>query len=397
MKRLAWSTFVILATLAVVYLLWAFRTAVILFLLSLIVSAILRPIVNYLTAHKLARGLALGLTYLAVVAFLAGLLVFLSGPLISDLQFLAADLPSGYEQLRAQWLTGSWFQRTIAQSLPDVGHLIATNTSGESTLILQNILGITLSSLDLLSNILFVFVLSVYWTADQEHFKRLWLSLLPSDARSRWREIWQNVEREIGAYLRSELIQSLLIILFLGVGYQLIGIKYPVLLAVIGAIGWLIVWFGGLVAVIPALLVGLAISPFMGIFAALYTISVLSFLEFIVEPKLFNKQGISSLLVVVLVLILAKQYGILGILAAPPIAAAIQIFVRQSIFPTATVTKPVPPPLTVQIDLLHERLTCVQSKIGEQAEPPPPEIANLMERLAHLIEKTNRDEQFSEE
>src|SRR5512140_2079077 len=99
MKRLAWYTFVVLATLVVVGMLWAFRTAVILFLLSLIITAILRPIVNYLTVRKFSRGLALGLTYLAVVGLLAALLAFLSGPIIAELQALVTDLPSSYEQI----------------------------------------------------------------------------------------------------------------------------------------------------------------------------------------------------------------------------------------------------------------------------------------------------------
>jgi hypothetical protein len=66
--------------------------------------------------------------------------------------------------------------------------------------------------------------------------------------------VGQNIESEIGAYLRSELIPSLITVIILDIDYQLIGLKYPVLLAAISAVGWLLVWFGGLLAVVPALL-----------------------------------------------------------------------------------------------------------------------------------------------
>ena len=136
-------------------------------------------------------------------------------------------------------------------------------------------MGITIGTITLISEITIVFILSIYWSADQEHFKRLWLSLLPFELRTRWRDVWQNIEYEIGSYLRSELFQSLLTVIILGIGYQLIGLQYPVFIAVFGAISWLFVWFGGLVAIIAALLAGLSISPMIGILAALFTLLVL--------------------------------------------------------------------------------------------------------------------------
>ena len=154
-------------------------------------------------------------------------------------------------------MNGSGLQQFIANSLPDLDNFSEIITGGKWELFIQNAMGMTLGSLDLISHILLVFVLSIYWSADEEHFKRLWLSLLPSDLRTRWRDIWQNIEKEIGAYLRSEFMQSLLTVIILGVGYQLIGLKYPVLFAIFAAISWLIVWFGGVVAVILALLAGL--------------------------------------------------------------------------------------------------------------------------------------------
>lgn len=396
MKRLAWNVFVILATLTVVFLLWEFRTAILLFILSMALAAILRPMINYLASRRVAKGLALGITYLAVVSGMGILVLFLSNPIITELQEIAVDLPSSYMNIKNQWLHAAVLQQAFAQSLPDFNNLFPMNPGGQNNYLLDNLMGITRGSLDIISNALVVFFLSIYWSIDQDHFKHLWLSLLPSESRIRWRELWQNVEKEIGAYLRSEIIQSLLTVIFLGVGYQVIGLKYPVLLAVFGAIGWLIVWFGGLIAVIPALLAGFSISPAVGLWAAIYTISVLSILEFIVEPKLFNRDRVSSLLVIILALILGKQYGIFGLISAPPAAAALQIFANHFFRPTLTTTIPLAPPPVIQIDLLRERLKSVQANIIGQSEPPSPEIISLMDRLGELIDKTNQEEEFSD-
>lgn len=396
MKQIAWHTAVSLATLTVVFLLWQFRIAIILFILSLMIAAVLRPMVDFLANHKIPRGLALVLTYLVVVVVVVVLGLFLGGSVIAEFNALVTELPASYAQLKTDWSGGSMLQQAIAGSLPDSNDLFQLVTGGQWNIFLQHFLGMTLGSLDLLGKITVVFVLSVYWGADQEHFKRLWLSLLPAESRAHWREIWQNIEFEIGSYLRSELIQSLLAVVLLGLGYQWIGLKYPILLALFAAVSWMIIWFGGLGAVVLATLTGLSIGFTTGSLAFLLTIAVLSFLEFFVEPRLYSRQRLSSILLVAMVIIMVKQLGIIGFLAVPPLAAVIQIIARQLICPITTDTITLEAPPAVQIDLLRERLNSVQAMVSNRQDPPPPEIINLIDRLDTLIDRTNQEEQFTE-
>ena len=332
MKRLAWFTLVMLATLTLALLFWEFRVAVLLFVLSLVVAATVRPLVDRFAARGLPRGLALLLTYAICIGGIIALVVILSGPLLTDLQQLTKNVAGSYEQMKTQWPTGSPFQQTLAQQLPSTDELYQLFTGT----LPQTVLGITLGAFDLLGQLMIVLVLSVYWSADQEHFKRLWLSLLPLERRARARLIWQTLESGLGAYLRSQVIQTVLAVILLGLGYQLLGLQYPVALALIGAIGWLIPWVGLLLAVIPALWVGLSSSLALGLLAAAFTIGVLCFLEFVVEPRLFNRRRFSSLLVVIVVLVLVDEYGLIGILLAPPLAAAIQILAGQLMRSTTT-------------------------------------------------------------
>jgi predicted PurR-regulated permease PerM len=396
MKKLAWYTAVGLATLTFVFVLWEFRTAVIIFILSLMVAAVVRPMVDKLTLQGIPRWLALVITYLVIAVMFIALGLFFIKPVITEIQALATDLPDGYQQFKTQWLTGTGLQQAIAQSMPDLNKLFQIITSGQWNNFIQNFVGFTIGSVTLIGEMVVVMILSIYWSADQEHFKRLWLSLLPFQLRTRWRDIWQNIEIKIGSYLRSEIIQSLLTLIILAVGYQLIGLKYPVFLAVFGAISWLFAWVGGLVAVIAGLLAGLAISPAIGILSALFTILVLAFLEFIVEPRLFNRQRLSSLLMLIMVLIMVKQYGIIGFLAAPPVAVAIQIIGRQ-IYQTTTATAiTLPPPPDIQIEILRERLRSVQTLITNRSEPPTPEIISLIDRIDTLIAKADQEELIRE-
>ena len=85
-----------------------------------------------------------------------------------------------------------------------------------------------------------ILFLSLYWSINQIHFERLWLSLLPSGQRKRARGIWQTVDPNIGAYVRGELMQSLLAGLPFGLGCWLLEYPLPALLALISALACLI-------------------------------------------------------------------------------------------------------------------------------------------------------------
>jgi putative permease len=383
MKRLAWFTLLILATLTLALIFWEFRGAVVLFGLSLAVAAAVRPLVDRLAARGVPRGVALLVAYLLCLGGLLALVLILSGPLLTDLQ------------LKTQWPTGSPVQQMIANQLPAASDLSTAITGPQGSIVLQAVLGLTMSSLDLLGQLLIVLVLSIYWSADQEHFKRWWLSLLPLQARGRARDVWQNIEVGFGSYLRSQTIQSVLAVLLLGLGYQALGLPYPVALALIGAIGWLIPWVGVLVAVIPAAWVGLSISPMLGVLAAALTIGALAFLEFVVEPRLFKRERFSSLLAVIVLLVLADEYGLIGLLLAPPVAAAIQIFAGQMwrVTTRSLVAPPHDPIVSAQpIGMLQTRLALVHTQLAAQPESRP-ELNNLADRLEQLIERAAQEEQ----
>jgi putative permease len=389
MKRLAWFTLVMLATFTLVLLFWEFRVAVMLFVLSLVVAATVRPLVDRFAARGLPRGLALLLTYAICVGGALALVLILSGPLLTNLQQLTKNVADSYEQMKTQWPTGSPFQQALARQLPSTTDLYRLFTGS----LPQTVLGITLGAFDLLGQLLIVLVLSVYWSADQEHFKRLWLSLLPYESRARARLIWQTLESGLGAYLRSQVIQTVLAIILLGLGYQVLGLQYPVALALIGAIGWLIPWVGILLAVIPAVWVGLSSSLALGLLAGAFTIGVLCFLEFVVEPRLFNRRRFSSLLVVIVVLVLVDEYGLIGILLAPPLAAAIQILAGQLMRPTPMAKTTLAQPISA----MQAHLKSVQSLLAAQTVPPGPELNNLVERLTQLIDQTTQEERRLDE
>jgi predicted PurR-regulated permease PerM len=223
--------------------------------------------------------------------------------------------------------------------------------------------------------------LSIYWSINQIHFERLWLSLLPSELRKNARDIWRTIEPDLGAYIRSEVVQSLLAALLLGLGYWLLGSPYPMLLALIGALAWLIPVVGAALAVILPLLMGLLTSAQLSLFTVLYTLVVLIALQVWVEPRLFKRKWQNPILTLVILLAMADAFGLLGIIVAPPLSA-----VCQTLWNLLVSNRLAPGPAT-QVSDLKERQAHLQAAIREMDELPPPLVMSSMERLTDLLEK----------
>lgn len=382
MKRVALLTLAVLGTLLGLLLLWQFRNVVVLFLLSLAVAAALRPLVDRLVDVGWPRGRALLLVYLLTLGLLFIVVFIVGGPLVDDLRQLADNFVLGYDALWLQWPHGTAFQRAAVGVLPPPAELYAAIAGPRGTAAMQGLLGATANVVDVLSNAAVIVMLSLYWGADQARFERLWLSVLPGEQRGRAREVWRATEAGVGAYLRSELAQSVLAGLLLGVGYWLLGVPYPVLLGVFSALAWLVPWLGALLALLPVLLVAGLASPLLAVGAGLFTVLVFVVLEFVVEPRLYNRRQYSPLLVALMVIILGETYGLLGVLVAPPLAAALQILLTTFLAPASA---PTAQPVAEQFVALEERLTLLRAALSAAGPNASPQVVSLVERLEKLI------------
>jgi len=314
----------------ILLLVWQFSIAIILFLLSLAVAAALRPLINSLIGGRVPKWLALGIVYFLLTLVIVSSLLLISQPLFDELQKATNDFIANYDRAKTEWpLRGTLFQRTLAEGFPPSAELYQALTNENGIPALTSFFGIAQNIFSVLGRITIVIVLSLYWTVDQFRFERLGLSLLPKEYHPRALHIWRSIENEVGAYLRSEIVQSVLAGLLLWFGYSALGIRYPTLLALWGAIARLIPWFGALIAVLPALFLGIGISTIVGILATIYTVGILIILILIVEPRFFPRYKYSSLLIVLFVVALSEAFGFIGVVLAPLLAVAIQILFQK--------------------------------------------------------------------
>src|SRR6185503_2643733 len=311
-----------------------------------------------------------------------GFLLFLTAKAaINEIQQLSHTVSVQDAWTLPLWLEGSSFQQALVARLPAPSKLFEALTGDQGQLVLPAILGFTRGIGGVVSGVFVVLFLSFYWSINQIHFERLWLSLLPAEQRKHARDIWRTIEHDLGAYIRSELVQSLLAALLLGLGYWLLGSPYPTVLALIGALAWLMPVVGAVLAVILPLVMGLLTSLQLSLFTALFTLVVLIALQVWVEPRLFRRKWDNPILTLVILLAMADAFGLLGILVAPPLSAVCQILWNL------LVTNRLVSGEAAQVSDLKERQSRLRAVIKEMEERPPPLVISSMERLTDLLEK----------
>ena len=370
----------VMTTLLALVALVQFRNVVIYVLISLALAATVRPMARSESPRNFVTRLLVILLYVISIGVF-GLLIFLVGRLlIGDLQQLAQKISVQSTWALPSWLEAGMSHQVLERWLPAPDQIFEAITS-QPQLIVSAVLGLTQGIGSVVSVFFIIIFLSTYWSVNQNHFERLWLSLLPSEQRTHAREIWRTLERDLGSYIRSEIVQSLLAVMVLGVGYWMLGSPYPALLAVVGALAWLVPVVGAILAMLLPLLLALLTGAQLSLFPVIYTLIVLVALQVWIEPLVFRRKWDNPILTLIILLAMADAFGLLGIILAPPFSVFCHILWNRLVGDRLT------PETAVQVSDLKERQAKLRLLIEEMEGPPPPLVLSSMERLAGLLEK----------
>jgi putative permease len=382
-RRVVLAAIVSMATLLGAALLWKFRGAAALFLVSLALAAALRPFVEALEP-RLGRGLSVAVVYAAGLALLGGLVYVASHGFLREVDEGLDRLGAAWDRLRTAGTQTSPVHGYFLKRLPPAAALYRVAGARPGAL-LDGLLGFTINAIDVLGRFLIVIALSAYWSASRESFERLWLSLLPPQARTRAREVWRSVEVAVGAHLRSQLGQSLLAILLVAFVFRLAGFPTPMIPALAAGLFRLVPIFGPVIAAAVAWLAGATASSPAAALAAGFTLLLLLLLDRWVARTWFSAPRVSPTLAVFLIVALADAYGMLGLVAATPLAAA-----AQAVMETLIATQPRPGRRVRSLADIELRIARVRQRLlllpPESAAP----LSSVVARLDALADEARR-------
>jgi predicted PurR-regulated permease PerM len=151
-------------------------------------------------------------------------------------------------------------------------------------------------------------------------------SLLPADKEARWRLIGGEINRTVAGYVTGNLTISLIAGVVTTIVLSVVGVPYALALGLLVAILDLIPLAGATIAAIAVSTVAFLDSTQSGIIVLVFFILYQQLENHVLQPVVYGRTvQLSPLVVLIAVLIGAELAGVIGALAAIPVAGTIQV------------------------------------------------------------------------
>jgi predicted PurR-regulated permease PerM len=319
-------------------MIWVSRRVLFPYLLGLVMAYLLLPLVNWLDRKmpdrlhrwRVARPLAIVVTYLLVGAIVAGILAFFVPLLVDQARILVERWPELASRVE-DWGTRGW--GWYIEKIPDDWRQdIEANLRG----LLDDVIaavqrGVVATIRTVFGTISFIIGLVVipfwlfYILQDESQVKQGAMRAIPHQLRDDVRCMASLIDDVLSAYIRGQF----LLVLFVGgmatLSLVIIGVPFALVLGLIAGILEVLPYVGPILGAIPAVLVALLANPVSAIWVALAFFLIQQVENLVLVPRIAGQSVKLHPALVMVVLIVGNELaGFVGMLVAVPVSAIIR-------------------------------------------------------------------------
>ncbi|MBI2863106.1 MAG: AI-2E family transporter [Chloroflexi bacterium] len=309
-------------------ILFRIRTIVAIIYVSLIISSTLQPVVVFLQ-RRMPRVVALILIYLGLIGVSALLGLLIIPPLVIQVGSFIALLPEQMEGFTAFLeATDRWFRQA---GVPVNLEGLITQASALLGNLAVRLVQIPFLLYEMGASLFATLTLSFYWLLDRERLLASSFSLLKSERqRTRARLIYQRSEQRLGVFVQGLLLASAILGVTTYIGLIILGVPFPLLLALIAAILEVIPILGPIIAAVPIVGLAFAQSPALGLVTLVFWIGIQQLEGYVVTPIVQRQAArLPPFTILVAILIGGALFGILGALLAIPTAVFVTVLLYE--------------------------------------------------------------------
>jgi predicted PurR-regulated permease PerM len=305
------------------WVVWVARQVLVWMLISLFLALALNPAVEALQRRGLTRrGAAAAAVYLLALVVIAGLAALVLPTIVQQVGDLV-DAAPGYVHDLTKGRGPLGFLETRYHVVERVREAVNSDggAGGASTA-----LEIGRSVVTFVAAVVTIVFLTFFMLLEGPAWMERLYGLLPPGSEPRWRAVAGDIYRTVGGYVTGNLFISLIAGTSATIVLLALGVPFAVALGLLVAILDLIPLAGATLAAIIVTLVALTHSLTTAIVVAVFFLVYQQLENHLLQPLVYGRTvKLSPLAVLISVLIGAKVAGIVGALAAIPIAGAIQV------------------------------------------------------------------------
>jgi predicted PurR-regulated permease PerM len=317
---------IVLAVATLLAVIWISRQVLTWVLVALFLALALNPAVEFFQRQGLARrGAATGVTVLLALGAIVGLGWLFIPTLVDEGRGFAEALP-GYVndvsegrgplgRLAARYE----LEQKVREAVEGGGAARVLGLSGTAIAVTKGVLTFVVAVVTIAFMTFFMLLEGPAWI---ERF----YGLIPERSRDTWRGIGRDIYRTIGGYVTGNLLISVIAGISTTIVLLIMGVPYAVALGVLVAILDLIPLAGATLAAIIVSTVAFIDWVPAGIVVLIFFIVYQQIENHLLQPLVYSRTvQLSPLAILIAVLMGAKLAGILGALAAIPVAGTIQV------------------------------------------------------------------------
>jgi predicted PurR-regulated permease PerM len=316
----------ILVTILMIEIVQVARGVLIWIVIAVFLALALNPAVEWLLARGVPRrGFAVAITYVgALLAIVALGALFV--PIVVDQVDNFINAVPGYidELTRGEGRLGflqDEYQITerVRAAVEERGAASILGVSGTALAVTKGVVTAIVAIVTIAFLTLFMLLEGPAWV---ERF----YALLPAGSQERWRNVGGSIYRTIGGYVTGNLAISLIAGTVSTIVLLILGVPYAVALGLLVALLDLIPLAGATIAAVLVTTIGFIDSTVSGIVLLIFFIIYQQLENHVLQPVVYGRTvQLSPLAVLIAVLIGAELAGVIGALAAIPVAGTIQV------------------------------------------------------------------------
>jgi predicted PurR-regulated permease PerM len=330
-KAIVRIVLIVVGVILTLYLLYLLRKPIGWLLVAAFLAVALSGPVNWLN-RKMRRGFAIAVVYLALLAIPLMLIALIVPPLITEANNFAENLPK-YSQQVTDFVQGNSKLRKLNE---DYG--ITEKLQQEAEKLPERLGGAakTLSSVGVgLVNSIFalvtILILTAFMLGGGHRWRDLALSSRPDEQRERLERSLDHIGAAVGGYVAGAMTVALIAGIFTYLVLSILGVPFSAPLAVMAALFSLIPLVG---ATIAAVIIGVVTVfndfPADTVVWIIWAIVYQQIENNVIQPQIQKRTvNVHPFITIVAVLFGSTLLGVLGAVVAIPIAASIQILLRE--------------------------------------------------------------------
>jgi predicted PurR-regulated permease PerM len=327
-RQIARILFTTAGFLVVLYLLVQIRSTLLLLAIAIFLAVALGPAVDFVSRGRLPRAAAILIVYVLIFCVFSGVLALIVPPVINGATDLSRDIPSYVDDLRNNRAIRDFDNKyDITSKLRDEAEKLPEKL-GDAAGALQSIAA---GAVNATFQLLTILTMTFFLLLDGRRIANFLITRSGRHREERLRGIAERIYKSTSGYVAGALtitsINGILTFIVLSV----LGVPFAVPLAVMMSFFGLIPLVGATIGGVLILLVTLFTDfPSATIIYGIFLIFYQQLENNVLQPFIFKRTvNVPPLAVIVAILAGSSLLGIVGALVAIPIAAALQIVIKE--------------------------------------------------------------------